>query len=319
LAEGSLITGIIDPGRLGELSQVRSGYADGCAMIGLARPSKQVSEATVAQIGMLSATMLAAVALVDYVTGTELSFSVFYLGPIALFAWRTGARGGAIASVLGAVVWYGIDVIGGAIYSHPLIPLWNALVRAGFFVIVSVLLARLQISAEHERALARTDALTGLMNRRAFEESAAREVERCRRSGHPVSFAFLDLDEFKKVNDLEGHAAGDLLLRDVAGAISGAMRPMDIVGRIGGDEFAMVMPATDAMGVSAVIERLSAEVLRVGSRCSVGAAVFHVPPRSVAEALGTVDSIMYDVEVDRTRGAEIRVIHAASSDEPALR
>lgn len=90
--------------------------------------------------------------------------------------------------------------------------------------------------------LSSRDALTGLSNRRSFELALAREVDRVARSGEPALLLIVDIDHFKRVNDQHGHPAGDAVIRGVARALADSVRPMDLVARIGGEEFAVLLP-----------------------------------------------------------------------------
>ncbi len=101
-----------------------------------------------------------------------------------------------------------------------------------------------------------TDPLTGLRNRRSIEQRLREEVERARRYGHPLSVAFLDLDDFKQVNDQFGHAVGDDVLRSVGGSITASLRLIDIAGRYGGEEFLIVLPETDSEGAGIALGRV---------------------------------------------------------------
>lgn len=107
------------------------------------------------------------------------------------------------------------------------------------------------------RAAALTDPLTGVANRRAWESEAGRHLARSARTGEPVSFAILDLDDFKEVNDRDGHGAGDALLRELTAGWSGRLRGADLLGRYGGDEFVLCLPATDASGAWEMLDRLA--------------------------------------------------------------
>lgn len=108
--------------------------------------------------------------------------------------------------------------------------------------------------------LSSRDALTGLSNRRSFELALEREVDRVARSGEPALLLMLDVDHFKRVNDRFGHAAGDQVLRTVATALVDSVRPMDLVARVGGEEFAIILPNCPAPFGAAVAERVRRRV-----------------------------------------------------------
>ena len=111
--------------------------------------------------------------------------------------------------------------------------------------------------------LAITDGLTGTYNRRHFFELAERELERARRYGQTVFAIMLDIDHFKQVNDTYGHAVGDQVLRVVAERCRESIRDIDILGRYGGEEFAIILPATDLPGAHSVAERLRRSIADV--------------------------------------------------------
>ncbi len=111
--------------------------------------------------------------------------------------------------------------------------------------------------------LSSRDALTGLANRRAFDLALARETDRVARSGEPALLLMLDIDHFKRVNDSWGHAAGDQVIKAVATALLDSVRPMDLVARVGGEEFAIILPnCANAFG-EAVAERVRRRVERM--------------------------------------------------------
>jgi len=138
--------------------------------------------------------------------------------------------------------------------------------------------------SESLRELANTDDLTGLNNRRYFTQLLKSELKRSQRSGHPLSLLFMDLDHFKKVNDTYGHAAGDKALKTFASATRNLLRDFDIIGRMGGEEFAVFLPDTDQEGALILAERLRKcveeielihEDQKIQLSISIGIALYH--------------------------------------------
>ena len=138
---------------------------------------------------------------------------------------------------------------------------------------LAALLRRSDDLADRLRAEARTDALTGLANRRHWNEQLLHELDRARRAGTTVAIAVVDLDRFKLVNDTRGHAAGDALLRDVADRFVSAVRTVDVVARVGGEEFAVALPDVAVADAVTIVERLRTSLSR-GVTCSAGLAVW---------------------------------------------
>jgi len=246
--------------------------------------------------------LVAVLGLIDYATGYELSFSLFYLLPVFLVAWYSGRDLGLVISMLAAVAWLSADVASGHTYTYPALHVWNMLIRLGFFVIVTLLLVALRTAHESEHRLARTDALTGLLNMRHFTELADTELSRARRYGFPFSLAYVDLDNFKSMNDRFGHPAGDEVLAAVGRQLAESLRRTDIVARLGGDEFTVLLPQTDAeaarVAITKLHEALSAEMARHDwpVTFSIGVMNFTTAPASVAEVIASADQLMYGVK-----------------------
>jgi diguanylate cyclase (GGDEF)-like protein len=243
------------------------------------------------------------IALVDYWTGQELYANGAYLLPVALIAWAFGAWAGVGMSLLSVATWLVADY---GVASHPggvAMPYWNAFALLGFFVTFAVLLARLRKSIDHERELSRTDPLTGSCNTRCFYEQAGKELERSRRYGHSVSLAFLDLDNFKEVNDTFGHAAGDRVLRAVTDSLERNVRSSDIVSRLGGDEFCVLFPETGVEEALTAVNKLRREAegsvpepYRNIPGFSIGLVTYRRTPDSVEEMVQAADKLMYEVK-----------------------
>lgn len=237
--------------------------------------------------------------LLDYFTGYELSFSLFYLFPVSLVAWRLGGRAGVLVSVLDALTWHFANALTGQDASNPLVPYWNTLTRFGFFCIVTLLLAQLRLLLDEEKSFARTDGLTKALNGRAFREAISTEIVRATRYDRPLTLVYIDLDNFKTVNDTLGHGAGDALLRVTVTLIRNELRPTDLIGRLGGDEFSLLFPETDADSAALAISRMR-DALRVEMErnqwpvtLSVGVLTCLKPFAPAEKLIHQADELMY--------------------------
>jgi diguanylate cyclase (GGDEF)-like protein len=152
--------------------------------------------------------------------------------------------------------------------------------------------------------LARTDPLTGLANRRGWDEQLTRELARARRSGEAVSVALLDLDDFKAFNDAHGHQAGDRLLLEAAAAWYGQLRDVDILCRWGGDEFAVLLPACPRAQADEVIERMRAATPRHQS-CTGGVGSWDGSETSEG-LIGQADTELLEAKRARQRSMSAR-------------
>ena len=150
-------------------------------------------------------------------------------------------------------------------------------------IVIALLVARVRRDQRALEALARTDGLTGLFNRRSFEGAIEIECARARRSREPLSVVYLDIDDFKAINDRFGHVAGDQVLRQLAVAIGATIRSrVDTAYRLGGDEFALLLPASTR-------EQAAAVVARIRSFCAV-----HNPRFAVATFEFSAGIVGYD-------------------------
>ena len=152
--------------------------------------------------------------------------------------------------------------------------------------------------------VSRADPLTGCLNRRGFEERFEAELSRSLRSGRPVGLIMLDLDHFKNVNDSRGHAAGDEILRWAVDMMDDAVRPMDTIGRVGGDEFAVIVPGAGPDDTGAVARRI-VRALEPRAPASAGVAVFPADGADGDELQRAADAKLYAGK--RGRGTEIEL------------
>lgn len=252
-------------------------------------------------IVVLGLALVAVVGVGDGVSGPEFSFSAFYLIPVVFTAWFAGRGAGIGVAVAGAVAWLAADVAGKSYHKHALTRLWNDAVELGLFLAAAFVISALKGRLDHEEEQARTDQLTGIANRRRFNELAGDEIRRSRRYRNSFSVMYLDIDNFKVVNDTMGHSEGDRLLRRVAETIGKSIRESDTVARLGGDEFALLLPEAgeDAArsAASKLRQRLKTEVeSRWPVTFSIGMVTYFDAPATVDDMIRRADLLMYEVK-----------------------
>lgn len=154
------------------------------------------------------------------------------------------------------------------------------------------------------RVLAETDSLTGVYNRRYFTSVADREVKRCLRYGHKLSFIILDLDRFKRINDRYGHSSGDEVLVNTVNILKQCLREVDTLSRVGGEEFAVLLPDTDLEGARQVAERIRAAVATAEQPVPTGGS-------GVTVSLGVAELLASDTDFDALYRRGDRALYTA--------
>lgn len=242
------------------------------------------------------------VGAIDYLTGIELRLFPLYFLPLMLAALRLTWRSTLLFAVAANVVWACSNYAGGREYSHAHVWLINFVTQGSVFVLVGLLVFHLRSALERERNLSRTDALTGLPNRRGFEEKAEIALALCHRYRHPIVLAFIDLDNFKNANDTLGHGHGDVLLQKLARTLNARLRSTDITARIGGDEFVVMLPETTAEGAQRLFEGMRASLAEDSAfrasavTLSIGGVAHSLAPQALAKLLEDADKLMYEVK-----------------------
>jgi diguanylate cyclase (GGDEF)-like protein len=219
-----------------------------------------------------------------------------------IVAWFVGRRAGLLFSVLASLFWFSADYFSGHVYSNPLFYFWNTAIRLAFFVIVVLLLSALQNALENEKALARMDRLTGAMNGDFFYFILQSEIDLQQRYKGVFTLAYLDLDNFKNINDEYGHLTGDQLLRQVVYTIRNNTRRTDVVARLGGDEFCILLRKTDIEEARVVISRIQQALLAEMDKnqwkvtFSIGVVTVESPVKTTDELIKMADDLMYAVK-----------------------
>ncbi len=259
----------------------------------------------------IAAAMFLVIAVADYFAGYEVQISVVYLIPIFYAATRVGRVLGMAFAVASSVTGVGGDLLAGQPYSSWMILVVVFVLRTALFLVFVEVVSALRHALDREKESARTDPLTGVSNRRHFIELTGAALAFARRYRRPMTIAYLDLDNFKQINDRLGHQAGDEVLRAVARTVRGRLRVTDAVGRLGGDEFALCLPETGADAAALVLAKLREDISQaLPENCrsvtvSMGMVTFGYPPATVDELLERTDVMLYAAK----REGKNRLVH----------
>jgi diguanylate cyclase (GGDEF)-like protein len=257
----------------------------------------------------------------------DVGFSLFYLLPVAAAAWRWGLGPAMAAACLAGMTRFISGLIGRGDEALLLV-LWNSMNHLAVCMATGLFLALLRrerarlatlLSRETENAC--TDPGTGLPNWRGLAEHLHREISRSLRHGDPLCVGYLDLDNFKKVNDKYGHGAGDELLEKIGVLFRESIRPEDLAARVGGDEFVLVFNSPDPVAAGRLGQRLIQGIRSLGQQypgcdlgASLGVACFQKPPQKPEELVSRADAAMYQAKKE-AKGT-VRVVGADGQDGP---
>ena len=249
---------------------------------------------------------------VNAVTPSTARFGILYTIPVLLVTWTEGLAWGILLAVATTVfreatAWVQMPA------DTPL--QWRILNGLAYLAVLGVAMAGLQSLRRSQAQLARLvtqDQLTSVLNARAFVARLGQELDRNRRYPRPLALLYMDLDNFKVINDTHGHQTGDAVLRLVADSMRSSVRHADVVGRLGGDEFAVLTPETDAALADAAAKRLIAGLRNVfkgtpNVTASIGVVSCAATDASTDDLLRRADQAMYDAK----KSGKDRVVQVA--------
>lgn len=265
----------------------------------------------------LSVSLVVLLTVAEVAFGDVVAFEPFYTLPITLTSWYGSRKSGVLLALLSAVAL----VASKSVANHEPISLqWyliECLSYAIAFVSLAILVTNFRNVHRVEAIAADTDNLTGIYNSRGFYAELANELIRSIRYNHVFSLAYLDIDDFKYVNDTMGHFEGDKLLVEVANCLKSNLRKTDIAARIGGDEFACLFPETEQEEAKTAFAK-AGEILRKRMKergwpvgFSVGLVTFETIPNDIKEALKAADELMYSVKNGEKNNVAYKVWHGA--------
>ncbi|OLD21819.1 MAG: hypothetical protein AUJ01_01495 [Acidobacteria bacterium 13_1_40CM_3_65_5] len=237
---------------------------------------------------------------------------ILYTIPVLLVTWTEGLAWGIVFAVATtvfreAIAWVQMPA------DTPM--LWRIVNGLAYLAVLGIAMAGLQTLRRSEATLAHLvtqDQLTNVLNARAFADRLTQELDRNRRYPRPLALMYMDLDNFKVINDTHGHQTGDAVLRLVADAMRSSVRQADVVGRLGGDEFAVLMPETDAQLADAAAKRLIVGLRSVfkgtpNVTASIGVVSCTATDASTDDLLRRADQAMYDAK----KSGKDRVVQVA--------
>lgn len=244
--------------------------------------------------------------------------------PAAAIIGRYWRMAGVVVSGLSGMAGFLLPLLMGFVSRGDVF--WGAILPTGVILAAFAWMGnRQRVLVDRAYRVAGQDALTGLLNRNRFLEFLNAEANRARRTGTPLAVAFIDLDNFKQLNDSQGHHIGDQFIQTVAETLKRTVRDYDAVARLGGDEFALFYPGTDEQKARTAIARIEQELLRETGRfdqsisCSIGVAIFPEPDSSAADLLQEADRLMYQAKHSGKGRTVIRTLtalaHITRADE----
>jgi diguanylate cyclase (GGDEF)-like protein len=247
------------------------------------------------------AALAAGVFVLNVRTSADLRLGILYVIPVLLAAWHDGLGWGISFALATALLRFGVGIDQLPLDTPLLVRILNEVAYLAVVGVAIAGLSQLRRTQSQLQLLATHDPLTTVLNARAFASQVAQELGRNRRYGRPLALIYLDLDDFKKVNDAHGHATGDAVLRLVADAMRSAVRQADVVGRLGGDEFGVLMPETDGDVAHAVANRLAGGIRTVfrgtpSVTASIGVVAVSGTEAGSDELLRKADQAMYEAK-----------------------
>jgi diguanylate cyclase (GGDEF)-like protein len=249
--------------------------------------------------------------VLDLATASEHHVYALYFLPVALAAWYGGRTLWIVIALLSTLLAVLTLPVLGMRDTTWQLTLSNLLTQAVAYGFIGALTERVRSKNVQDSWSLRHDALTSLLNKRGFRECLAERLKVVRRYGRTLTLAYVDLDNFKSVNDSRGHQVGDDVLGVVARVMRLCLRETDAAARVGGDEFAILLPETGLEGAQALLERvratIEAEMRLFGCAvtASIGAVTFRTPPGTPADVLERADQQMYRVKREGKNRVEV--------------
>ncbi len=257
--------------------------------------------------GIFAVSIIALLGFFRMSTDAEFAVASAAIIPVVLISWLNGVAWGGAISVVAASMWAFSDQISARQFSSSWIPYANGLTRLATYAFIAYLTATTRKLLMKQTELATHDALTEILNRHSFMEAGKAEASRALRYGTCLAVVFIDLDNFKQLNDNRGHVTGDAALKAVAGSLRRSLRETDHVARLGGDEFAVLLPEITENAASQAGHKISAAIATALAKfppasSSIGVAWFEKPKEDFSAMVKAADTLMYEMKREAKGG-----------------
>ena len=260
--------------------------------------------------------MIGLITWIDYMTRDAFDLSHLYLVPLYPITWFVGIVAGIISASVIAVAWgivewrVDVNILNGFTVA------WNSAIDFGLYGLFCTGISSIKDLIQQLNDTADSDPLTGAANRRCFYKAAKNEISRNHRYGEQFSLVYFDVDNFKSINDLQGHNAGDKLLCQTVSILNAHSRDIDTVARLGGDEFAVLLPETGQNAARSYIAKLQPLFKALATdrgwsiTFSIGVITYDAAPESIETLLAVADKMMYSVKRSGKDGVALSIYPA---------
>jgi diguanylate cyclase (GGDEF)-like protein len=260
-----------------------------------------------------SLTLMVVIASANFAIGYTISLEPFFVLPILLASWYGSKRSGVLLAIFSGLLCAILKIVINPYKFGTESIIYNGISYLGAYSLLAVLITNFRSVHRIEAVAADTDNLTNIFNSRGFYAKFANELLRSIRYEHIFSLAYIDIDDFKNINDSLGHPIGDELLVDVAKCLKSSLRATDTVARLGGDEFACLLPETKQIAARKAFSKIRNLLLKSmkshgwAVSFSIGVVTFENPPDDIKEAIKIADDLMYDVKKSKKDNIAYRV------------
>ncbi|MEJ2544000.1 MAG: GGDEF domain-containing protein [Calditrichaceae bacterium] len=260
-----------------------------------------------------SLTLMVLIAGVNIAVGDVISIEPFFVLPILLASWYGSKRSGVLLAIFTSLIWAISEIVINqyGFSTENIFYNWFSYLLA--YSLLAVLITNFRSVHRVEVVAADTDTLTGIPNPRGFYAKLESELLRSYRYNHMFTLAYIDIDNFKDINDSLGHMIGDELLVEVAKCLKSALRETDTVARLGGDEFSCLLPETTQPAAKKAFSKIRNLLLKSmkshqwAVSFSMGTVTFETPPDDIKEAIRIADDLMYDVKRNNKNNIAYRI------------